>query len=315
MRNTFAAISLAWVVASCALGAGLEEAIDAGYAAVRALQPMQARSVYLVPVGDASERGPGDQFLRRRTASEISASKLSCGCGDNAVVFLNAVEGRRLQVLFIDSAEVSSASLLTSFSGHAVVALREPGGDDATEWCLVDTTNLTIISKHWTKTEPSFRAFGHLFWVGYSGPLEKYPVHSPEELRRFYAATLAAIPRAVLSSMLIRLEFKIDPSLVEPDGSVANPRLPKFIELQNEIFSKHGINPTTTLSILLKRGGDDARADLVYTESEGWISHVGLKSACSPSSLDYYESTVRRELLKKEAASGRKSANKVEQGR
>ena len=261
---------------------------------------MQQGSVYTLPVGGKDESGIGDAFLRRRTGAEVCKSRLSCGCGDNAVAFLQAIEGRDVEALLVDSAEVSSASLVTGFSGHVVVALRPKDHKTQDGWCLVDTTNLRLISRNWSEKQKRFDAFGHVFWIGYCGPLQAYPVHSPEELKRFYAATLAGIPHEVLETVLVRLDFKVDPSLLNPDGSLAIPRLRQFIELQKNILKERNLEPRQTVTISLKRGGNDSNADLQHSDNEGWISQVGLKSGCSPSLLDYYETGIARDLRKKQ---------------
>jgi|GEM_PF-1568741 len=294
MRILIIVLAIAFTVFNRAQAADVKEAIAAGFAAVRALQPMRSGATYSVKVRGVTESGPGDQFLRRREADEIVESKLSCGCGDNALVFLRAVEGRGLKTLYIDSAEVSSASLITCYSGHVVVALREPDPDESNGWTLVDTTNLRIISDHWSKAESSFIAFHNLFWIGYCGSWEEYPVHTPDELRRFYTDTLAKVPPSVLATALIRLKFTIDPSLVNPDGSLANPRVSKFIGMQEQVLKAHSIDPASTVSILLKRGGDDANSTLSFVESEGWVARIGKQGGCNPSLLEYFESYVRQ---------------------
>ena len=104
------------------------------------------------------------------------------------------------------------------------MAVRDRGGKDAGDWCLVDTTNLKVVSDHWPKDEHEFEAFGRLFWIGYCGPAAQYPVHSP---------TLENVPPSVLASALVQLKFTLDPSLLNPDGTIVNPRLSDFIGLQD----------------------------------------------------------------------------------
>ena len=140
-------------------------------------------------------------------------------------------------------------------------------------------------------------AFGRQFWIGYCGPAADYPVHNPSELKEFYARTLAETPRSVLEAELIRLKFTVDKSLMLPDGALINPRVQKFIGMQEEIFQKHGIEPARTVSVLLKRGEDDARTSFDYSE-EGWVAHIGTKSGCTISLLDYVEGRVRGRLKK-----------------
>jgi len=246
--------------------------------------------------------GGKDSFLRCRDGREVMLSGLSCGCGDDARAFLYAIRGQPVTAVFVDAAEVSSASLISTFSGHAIVAIREQG-DSLGPWCLIDTTNLKILSRNWSAAEKSFTAFGCVFWIGYCGPLEKYPVHTPEELKQFYSTTIATIPSQVLAATLIRLDFVLDPSLRNPDNSLVNPRLQKFMSSQQAMLQKRSIAPNRTVQILLKRGADDARSDILFSKSAGWVAHIGTQSSCSSSLLDYFESNVRRvSVSEKEAA-------------
>lgn len=274
----------------------LRQAIQHGFAAVRSLKQMRPGTTYSLPVDGVTEIGRKEQFLRRRGSDEILASKLSCGCGDNARVFLDHLERAGFETLLVDAAEISSASLLNKFSGHAVVAVREKPSKDNAPWHLVDSTNLKIISENWSPEEKSFQAFGRLFWIGYCGPASEYPVQTPDKLQRFYTTTLATVPPSVLASKLVHLNFTIDPSLLNPDKSLVNPHLSKFVELQKPIFQDNAITPTRTVPVLLKRGGDNSQTDLTFSEPEGWVALVGTKSGCSPSLLAYMEQMVKERL-------------------
>ena len=271
----------------------LEGAIEDGFSDVRTLKSMHSGMTYSVPLNGVTESGPGDQFLRRRNATEIATSKLSCGCGDNALVFLDHLERNGFETLLVDGAEISSLSLLNTFSGHAVVAVRERGVQNTNRWCLVDSTNLRIISQDWSPENRTFEAFGRLFWIGYCGSVAEYPVHNPEELKTFYTATLRRVPQSILASALVALKMDIDPSLVNPDGSLVNPQVLRFVHLQEGIFKDHSVTPTRKVRILLKRGGDDAHTDVSFSEPAGWVAHVGTQSACSPSLLDYFEARIQ----------------------
>jgi hypothetical protein len=143
---------------------------------------MKGGQEYSLPVCAVIQSGIGDSFLRKRSAHEILASSLSCGCGDNALVFLDAVQREGKETLLVDAAELSYSSLLYNFSGHVVVAVREPGSNG--DWELVDSTNLRVLSKHWSSTEKLFEVFGTKFWVGYCGGLDRYPLHSPQKILR-----------------------------------------------------------------------------------------------------------------------------------
>lgn len=276
-------------------GSRMEKTIQEAFESLRELHSMRPGETYSVEVKGAIENGPKDQFLRRRTPSEVIESKLSSGCGDNALVFLERMERAGFDVLLIDSAEISSASLMNNFSGHAVVAVREKPSPEKASWHLVDPTNMKVISDKWSRDERSFEAFGRFFWIGYCGPATDYQIHTPEELKNFYALTLSKVPPTVLASRLIKLNFDVNPSMMKPDGSFLNPRLSHFLEMQDSVLRKYEIQPTRTVSIVLKRGADDARSTLSLSEGR-WIAVIGADSGLSLSLLDYMERTVRRPL-------------------
>jgi hypothetical protein len=271
----------------------MEQRIQAVFSELRTLKPMKAGQSYTVRVAGTTETGPKELFLRRRTAQEIIDSGLSSGCGDDAIVFIDRIESQGFKTLLVDSAEISSGSLHDHFSGHVVVAIRSKEATANAAWWLVDSTNLKILSRDWSPAEKSFQAFGSIFWIGYCGPLTDYPVHNAQELKAFYTKTLASVPRDFLNRTLYRLKFTVDTSLIGKDGKFLNPRLADFPRLQPTIFAAYGVEPEREVSILLKRGGDDAISDLTYSEATGWVSNLGLKSGCSPSLLSYFERAIR----------------------
>ena len=295
MRTLFAVLLLCLFKSFSASAAELstEQHCQAVFSELRALQPMQAGRSYTVRVAGIEETGFKEQFLRRRTAQEISDSGLSCGCGDYALLFIERIEPRGFTARLVDGAEISSGSLENHFSGHAVVAIRSKKAAADTPWWLVDSTNLKILSQDWSPAAKSFQAFGGVFWIGYCGPLAEYPVHNAEELKAFYTKTLAGVPREFLGRTFCRLKFTIDPSLIAKDGEFLNPRLADFLRLQPRILAAYGIEPQREVSILLARGGDDFDTDLNYSQAAGWISHVGLRSGCSSGLLSYFERTIR----------------------
>lgn len=271
-----------------------EQHIEEVFSEIRTLKPMLPREHYTVRVAEKDETGPKERFLRRRTAQEISKSGLSSGCGDYAFLFIDRIELKGFQALLVDGAEISSQSLRHQFSGHAVVAIRSKEASTHTPWWLVDTTTLRFISHSWWPTEKSFRASSRVYWIGYCGPQSDYPVHSGKNLKEFYARTLADISPHFLNRTLNRFKFIVDPSLIDSDGKYLNPRLANFIQEQSTVFADYDVEPEREVSILLKQGGNDEKSDLTYSESAGWVSHIGLKSGCSPSLLSYFEQAIRR---------------------
>ena len=275
----------------------IEQNIAAVFSELNSLKFMQSGQNYTVRVGGTEETGQKEHFLRRRTAHEISDSGFSCGCGDYAIMFIDRIEARGFKALIIDGAEISSGSLSNHFSGHAVVAIRSKVALEDTSWWLVDSTNLKILSQDWSLREKSFHAFGCVFWIGYCGPLTDYPVHSADDLKAFYTKTLASVPTDFLNHTLYHLKFTIDSTLIGKDGILLNPRLAGLQQLQTSIFNAYGIKPEREISIFLTKGSKTGGTDLSYSKEAGWVSHIGLESACSPSLLSYYERIVRsREL-------------------
>lgn len=278
-----------------ATGPSNEQIVQSVFSELRLLKPMQAGQQYTVQVAERTETGLKEQFLRRRTAREIRDSGLSCGCGDYALLFIERIEPLGFKSLLVDGAEISSASLQTHFSGHAVVAIRGREAASDSPWWLVDSTNLRILSRNWSPAETSFQAFGHIFWIGYCGPLSGYPVHGADELKAFYTRTLAAVPPEFYNRTLCRIEFSVAPSFVGHDTKFLNPWLADFLQMQAGIFTAYHIEPQRVVSVLLVPGDDSTSSNLKYTKAGGWIGQVGLQSSCSPSLLAYFEQTIRNQ--------------------
>lgn len=295
MKVLFSILFLCVLPGISALAADLtmEQNVQTVFADLRNLKFMQPGQSYTVRVGATEETGPKEKFLRRRTAQEISDSGLSCGCGDYAIMFINRIEPKGFKALLVDGAEISSQSLENHFSGHAVVAIRSQTAPENASWWLVDSTNLKILSRDWSPAEKNFHAFGCVFWIGYCGPLADYPVHNGGDLQAFYTKTLAGIPTEFLNQTLCRLKFTVDSSLIGGDGAPLNPRIVDFQQTQSEIFANYGIKPERELTILLTRGGNGDTTSLTYAKETGWVGHLGLESACSPSLLFYFERVIR----------------------
>jgi hypothetical protein len=270
-----------------------EQHVQTVFSELRNLKFMQPGKSYTVGVAGAEESGLKEQFLRRRTAREISESGLSCGCGDYAVLFIDRIEPRGFDTLLVDGAEISMQSLQRHFSGHAVVAIRGKQAAEDAPWWLVDSTNLKILSRKWSPGEKSFQAFGKMFCIGYCGPVADYPVHNAESLRAFYARTLAKAPLDLLNSALFRLKFTVDPSLIGKDGNFLNPRMADFLKMQPDIFAPYGITPRREIPVLLTRGDDNESSKLRYSKEAGWVGRLGLQSGCSPTLLFYFEREIQ----------------------
>lgn len=268
-----------------ALAADLRSDVAEALSEVGKLKAMRPGERYTVIVGGNKVTDRKDAFLRRRNAEEIERSGLSCGCGDYAILFIDLIGSRGYDTLLVDSAQVSLLSLWSEFAGHAVVAVRPPGQTEG-GWWLVDSTTRKVLSENWSAEARSFVSGSSLYWIGYAGPLEKYPARTPQELRQFYRDTLATVPPAVLNRAIPRLTFTVDSSLKLGDGAYRNPNLPKLTSEQDALFAKYKITPERRYNVRLTRGGDDGSGGLKTVEGE-WVATVGLKSACSPKFLSY----------------------------
>jgi len=254
---------------------------------LKGLKEMTGDRQYELEAGGGKLLGNGDDFLRRRTGTEILASGLSSGCGDYAIAFVHLMEKRGLQTLFIDSAEVSLSSLKSHFSGHVVVAVRDPANK---RWLLADPTNRRIISNDWSPNDKTF--YGNRFWIGYCGPLAKYPAHNPEGLKEFYSRTLQKIPPDFWNQHIFKLTFKVDSSLMAGDRSYLNPNIPKLAKIQEDALAKFHIHPEKEIPILLVKGGDDVYSTLTYSDERGWVCTLGLHSGCNLSLVEYLQGKV-----------------------
>jgi hypothetical protein len=268
----------------------VRKSIERAIGQVSGIQMMESSRTYTLPVGGAPVTGRKEEFLRRRTAAEILASRLSSGCGDYAVAFIQLIEKCGLRTLLADGAEMSAQSLQSRFSGHAVVAVRD---DRDGHWILADPTNKRILADPWSPTD---KIFGGMYWIGFSGPLSDYPAHDAASLRSFYDRTLKSIPTEVLNRHVVRMRFTVDPSLIGEDGKYLNPNLGKFLENNGRILDELGLRPETEVRIRLVKGGDDARSALQYSEEAGWVCTLGLRSGCSAGFAGYLERTVAARL-------------------
>lgn len=273
-----------------ACSSDIHKMIEGALAETGKLHDMPNRQVYQLPVGGKIVTGQGDDFLRLRSGPEILASGLACGCGDYAISFIYLMEQCGFQANLVDSAEISTQSLRSRLSGHAVVAVRDMGTG---RWILADPTNHRVISEDWSPTDKTF--YGN-YWIGFFGPLASYPAHDPASLRQFYDATLKAIPIEVLNEHLFRFRFTVDPSLIGENGEYLNPNLTALLRDNGKFLRDASIHPSREIEIRLIKGGDDARSTLDFSDKTGWVCTVGLRSACSPSFTSYLETRVARHL-------------------
>ena len=263
------------------------EQINGAFDELSHLKDMPSSRQYELNIGGKKVMGDGDDFLRRRTGAEILDSGLSSGCGDYAIAFVRLMENRGFQTLLIDSAEVSLSSLKDHFSGHVVVAVRDSAN---ARWLLADPTNKRIITNNWSTSDKTF--YRDRYWIGYCGPLEKYPAHSPEELKVFYTRTLADVPADFWNRHIFKFNFKIDPSLIGPDGKYLAPHLSELAENQDAALAEFNIHPEREINVLLVKGGDDSNGALKWSDDRGWICTIGLQSACSLGFVTYMQQVV-----------------------
>lgn len=252
------------------------------------------RSTYTLPARGQSLSGLCDDFLRRRTPDEILASGLSSGCGDYAAAFYGLMRQKGASLLYVDSAELSAASLLNRDNGHTGVAVKDPANG---RWLLADPTNRKILSEAWSPDAKIYDGPAGRMWIGYVGRLEDYPVKSHDELKAFYDRTLRAVPAAVWDEELVRLEFSTGPSMLGPDGAYLNARCPQFLQRYGGVYDQLGVHPKRRAQVLfsdesLNAAGKDCRR----TGAGSWECFVKRAAAMSPGWFSYIETQVMRQI-------------------
>jgi hypothetical protein len=259
------------------------EAASEVFNRVKDLKPMDYGKVYTLSAGGKPMTGVPYDFLRRRTAQEILASGLTTGNGDNAIVALFLVQKRGLEAAFVDTAQISTESLESGFSGTAVIAVRDPG-DGA--WARIDPA-INGYSKSFPPTEK--RIDGN-YWVGFRGRLADYPAHDTESLKKFYRNTLNSIPPEVLNENLFRFRFTVDSSLLNRNGTYRNPNLDRFLADNGKILAAHGVHPVHEIAIRLAAGLQDAESYLEYSDDKKeWVCFLGLEHPCGLRLVSYFE--------------------------
>ena len=269
----------------------MQSSVDKTFREMASITDMKPGETYRVMVGKKVESGTKEAFLRRRTSDEVLASHLSSGCGDYAITFSDLMTKKGFSTLIVDGADVSTGSLLSHFSGHAVVAVKVPA---SARWWLVNSTDRKVLSRDWHTNARWFEAFGRTFWIGYCGARDKYPIHGAADLQAFYASTLSRIPPDYLNTHIVKLIFKLSPSLKGPNGEYKNPRLAKFLRYQADALSKYRITPTRTAVIKLVAGGNSGESTVQKTGQNEWTVKIGLQSGCSPNLLSYIEGYASR---------------------
>ena len=266
--------------------------ILSGLDRVQKLQAMDPRREYELEARGTRVTGHPDDFLRRRTPAEILRSGLSCGCGDYASAFYSLVESQGLQAVYIDAVALTYGAIEGLDSGHTGVAVKD---SDSGNWILVDPTENRILSGDWAPDSMLYESPAGRFWIGYKGPLEKYPVMSHFELRRFYAETLKTVPKEVWEKQLLAFDFRVDDSLRTNDGGYLNPNTEAFLARPARILKSLGIHPFRMVRVTLKRSSERTHhGDYVVREADGtWSCFVDEHSAMSAGLTDWVSESNR----------------------
>ncbi len=267
--------------------ASVVDQIGSAFDEVGRLKFMGEERQYAVTVGGRKELGLKEDFLRRRTGQEVLESGLSAGCGDYASAFMRLMEKGGWETLWVDSAEISIGSLDSHFSGHVVVAVHDAVNH---RWLLADPTNRRIISNDWATNSQTF--YGDGFWIGYCGPKEKYPAHNAEELKAFYGRTLASVPTNLLNKRIVKLNFKVDASLIGNDGKLLLPRVSQLGEIQERVLDHYNVHPEKEVDVLLVKGDEGDSSTMTHEGKRGWVCAVGLNSGCHIGLISFMQGKV-----------------------
>jgi hypothetical protein len=292
----FLAVSLGIALAFLSTTARAREtaltAILSGLEQVRKLQPMDNRKQYELEVSGSRVTAFPDDFLRRRTPAEILKSGLSCGCGDYAFAFYSLVESKGFEAIYIDAVALNYSAVENGDSGHTGVAVKDP---DSGNWILVDPTYDKIVSGDWDPASALYESPAGRFWIGYKGPLDKYPVTGHPGLRAFYAETLKSVPKDVWEKALLAFDFTVDDSLKTKDGGYSNPNTEAFLTRPARTFAALGIHPSRTVKVTLKFSGKKTGGDEMVPEADGsWTCLVQEHSRMSAGLTDWIMARILR---------------------
>jgi hypothetical protein len=258
--------------------------ILAGLDRMHGLRMMSEDKTYELPARGEKMSGRSDDFLRRRTPQEIMDSGLSTGCGDYAFSFYTLMKARGRDVLYADAAALTAHSLKNHFDGHTAVAVKDEASGN---WILVDPTFGRIISGDWDPKERLYVGPAGRFWFGYVGKLEDYPVKGPEELKKFYAETLATVPKDVWAKIFIKYEFTIDDSMKLKGGGYTNPHVVEFIRRPDEFYEGMGVTPEKSVRVTLKDGVDDKADTCEKNDDATWTCWISRGAAMSQHMTDW----------------------------
>jgi len=286
MKTTFRnavrkAAGLALAASLCAAPARAVEAPDVekdvrdAFKALAALTPMNESEQYSLPARGRAFTGGVHDYQRRRSPEEILAGGLSSGDGDYAAAFYGLLRGKGYKrLLFVDSVELSVSAILSKFSGHTAVAVRDGTG----KWLLADPSGREIINRDWDPASRLYRTPRGPFWAGYTGSLEKYPYNTPHKLAAFYAETLQAVPREVWNEQVVRLRFAAAPDLAPLAKERFGIRMRDFMADFSAIYDKFGLKPKTYVQVTLARGEDGVETECKATEPGAIECRVGRAS-------------------------------------
>ena len=266
----------------------VRQQLELALGAMRPLANMERGRRYELPAAGKPKIGQNDDFLRLRTGREVLDSGLSCGCGDHALAFIEMLKPTGLECWIVDGPEISLRALETSFSGHVVVAVRKSSNDP---WFLCDPTARQVMDERWSATATSF--YDGRFWIGFAGPLENYPVRSPQQVKQFLSSNLAKVPREVFNQRIMRLRFTLDPGLFNDQGHAHNPVVKQAMTIQDDLLNRFNITPEREVEVRLVDGDDDAAGRLSHDKERGFICTVGRQSGFSAGFLDYMNSSIQ----------------------
>lgn len=264
--------------------------VERGLRNMARIERMDSMKVYTLPVADGTWTGRAGTFLRRRTGEQVIESRLSTGCGDNALAFCRMMRSRGVKALVIDGVEMSIASLWHENSGHVVSAVWDEHDD---KWILADPSRQKVLAADWLIDSPTFTSGPRRYYVGLRCPPEEYPLEGPPGAKRFYRRTLDAVPKATWRDYLIGIRFVVDDSMRTEDGGALNPRVPEFVEATADALATRDIEPDRWVSVRIVPARGTAISHVRHTD-KGWTLVAGTGSAMGPSLLRHVEAVLRK---------------------